>query len=307
MSETRLTGAPENAGDAEALRRKEASRQWCIATGVDPDFHWDGQRNWQLVGLIDQHDQAVIDDLRKEVAELEARLTIPAAPGGGAGMVKAGWKLVPVEPTQEMWRAANEELVPVHDAAACWEAMLSAAPAPAVTETADAETWKDDPTSNDAWNAGCDFAMTQLCAYLGVDPASVNWDAATETLDGDVQSVIGNIMRAKYGEEWCSRDAHPPSEAIAALTKRAEEAEERGDEYERLYRAAHLDYVAAEYKLTAAEARIEEMSRALEPFSLMSAEGVVKPGSGYVTVKTCAEYFHRAREALSRTTQEAKP
>ena len=29
----------------------------------------------------------------------------------------------------------------------------------------------------------------------------VNWDAATETLDGDVQAVIGNILRARFGED----------------------------------------------------------------------------------------------------------
>ncbi len=49
---------------------------------------------------------------------------------------------------------------------------------------------------------GIDFALLQLCAFLGVDPASVSWDAATETRDGDVLAVIGNILRAKFGEDW---------------------------------------------------------------------------------------------------------
>jgi hypothetical protein len=49
---------------------------------------------------------------------------------------------------------------------------------------------------------GIDFALEQLCKFLDVDPASVNWDAATETVDGDVQAVIGNILRAKFGEDW---------------------------------------------------------------------------------------------------------
>lgn len=62
--------------------------------------------------------------------------------------------------------------------------------------------WKDDPSADERWNAGCDFAMTHLCKALGVDPKSVSWDAATETLDGDVQAVIGNILRAKFGEDW---------------------------------------------------------------------------------------------------------
>ncbi|MDI7864333.1 hypothetical protein MRS76_20550 [Rhizobiaceae bacterium n13] len=59
-----------------------------------------------------------------------------------------------------------------------------------------------DPTLDNRWNAGLDFAMKQLCKLLGVDPQSVSWDAATETLDGDVRSVIGNILRAKLGENW---------------------------------------------------------------------------------------------------------
>lgn len=59
-----------------------------------------------------------------------------------------------------------------------------------------------DPTAHALWNEGCDFAMTQLCTVLGVDPRAVSWDAATETTDGDVRAVIGNIMRAKYGEAW---------------------------------------------------------------------------------------------------------
>jgi hypothetical protein len=69
------------------------------------------------------------------------------------------------------------------------------------------EDWKDDPASDDRWNAGLDFAMEQLCSFLGVDPKSVVWDAATETVDGDVQSVMGNIFRQRYGEDWSPRDA----------------------------------------------------------------------------------------------------
>ncbi len=64
----------------------------------------------------------------------------------------------------------------------------------------------DDPTSNPAWNDGCDFAMTQLCIFLGVNQSDVRWDAATETVDGDVQAVIGNILRAKFGENWGPED-----------------------------------------------------------------------------------------------------
>lgn len=72
----------------------------------------------------------------------------------------------------------------------------------APSEGAGKADWRDDPSADERWNAGCDFAMTHLCKVLGVDPQAVSWDAATETLDGDVMSVIGNILRAKYGDEW---------------------------------------------------------------------------------------------------------
>lgn len=65
-----------------------------------------------------------------------------------------------------------------------------------------ASDWRDDPSADERWNAGVDFVMKLLCDYLGVDPAAVTWDAATETVEGDVSAVIGNILRAKYGEDW---------------------------------------------------------------------------------------------------------
>lgn len=65
-----------------------------------------------------------------------------------------------------------------------------------------AEEWQDDPAADERWNAGVNFAMKQLCAVLGVDPQSVSWDAATETLDGDIQAVQLNILRAKFGEDF---------------------------------------------------------------------------------------------------------
>lgn len=64
---------------------------------------------------------------------------------------------------------------------------------------------------------GIDFALLQLCAFLGVDPQSVTWDAATETRDGDVQAVIGNIMRAKFGEDW-GPDAVPQPASLGRET-----------------------------------------------------------------------------------------
>ena len=87
--------------------------------------------------------------------------------------------------------------------------------------------WREDPSSDERWLDGCNFAMEQLCEFLGVNPRDVRWDAATETLDGDVQAVIGNILRAKYGEDWgpsdgaiyaaISKSSTPPEEQAAIL------------------------------------------------------------------------------------------
>ncbi len=69
-----------------------------------------------------------------------------------------------------------------------------------MTESAGATI--DDPTSDERWQAGLDYAMEQFCHVLRVDPKDVTWDAATEELEGDVRAVIGNILRAKYGEDF---------------------------------------------------------------------------------------------------------
>jgi len=82
------------------------------------------------------------------------------------------------------------------------------------------QDWRDDLASDERWNAGLDYAMTQLCELLGVDQNAVTWDAATETLDGDVRAVLGNILRAKYGENWGPRDA---VNSLPALVKALED------------------------------------------------------------------------------------
>lgn len=83
----------------------------------------------------------------------------------------------------------------------------AASPTPAPTQGDGAET-------EQTFDEGIDFALGQLCAFLNVDQTAVTWDAATETLDGDVRSVIGNILRAKFGEDW-SPAAPSPSPASA--------------------------------------------------------------------------------------------
>jgi hypothetical protein len=62
------------------------------------------------------------------------------------------------------------------------------------------DDYSDDPASDERWQAGCDYAMMRLCDVLGVEMKAVRWDAATETLDGDVCAVLWNILVAKYGD-----------------------------------------------------------------------------------------------------------
>ena len=83
------------------------------------------------------------------------------------------------------------------------------------------DNWRDDPSADERWSAGLDYGMTQLCAVLDVDPQSVSWDAATETLDGDVQSVFGNIFRAKFGDNWPAL-APEPAEREATFQGRVQ-------------------------------------------------------------------------------------
>jgi len=78
----------------------------------------------------------------------------------------------------------------------------------------DDDDWRDDPASDERWNAGCDFAMERLCSVLGVAPQRVRWDAATETLDGDVCSVIGNIIEQALGENWQDRALPLPGDKV---------------------------------------------------------------------------------------------
>lgn len=58
-------------------------------------------------------------------------------------------------------------------------------------------------------------------------------------------------------------------------------------------------------EITALRAENERLRRALEPFALLSIEGVVTMPEGYVAPITRAEYFHRARVALTPAQEEA--
>lgn len=110
---------------------------------------------------------------------------------GGCGSINSRTVVTRSADLADKWAAQGAKVTPLFD---------HPAPAPAVPD--DVADWRDDPAADERWNAGCDFAMTQLCKVLNVDPHSVSWDAATEELDGDVRSVIGNILTAAFGDDW---------------------------------------------------------------------------------------------------------
>lgn len=67
------------------------------------------------------------------------------------------------------------------------------------------------------------------------------------------------------------------------------------------YLCGEWDFVfqdEVELNRQALETQLAAASKALEPFALISSEGVIGTKSGHVTVTTCAEYFHEARAAL---------
>jgi hypothetical protein len=76
---------------------------------------------------------------------------------------------------------------------------------------------------------------------------------------------------------------------INAASWRRDDCHEARDEGE-----AELNDEAAD-AIAALHLQLEEARKVIEPFALMSSEGLVTAESGHVRVVTCAEYFHRAR------------
>ena len=93
--------------------------------------------------------------------------------------------------------------------------------------------------------------------------------------------------------------------AIATIESLARERDAQYDENINRINAEGLALLRAEVaeaELATLRASVERLEEALEPFALISAEGVVKTKSGHVAVTTCAEYFHQARTALEEPT-----
>jgi len=52
------------------------------------------------------------------------------------------------------------------------------------------------------FDSGVTYTIELLVKTLGVPSESVSWDAATETHDGDVGSVIYSALTSAFGEDW---------------------------------------------------------------------------------------------------------
>lgn len=120
------------------------------------------------------------------------------------------------------------------------------------------DDWRDDPSADERWSAGLDYGMVQLCAVLNIDPKKVSWDAATETLDGDVCAAISNVFRVKYGDDF-DPTAPAPSpvgiadEAVLLLetlnaVRIMMKNRDRSSHEERIYNAVHACIQIAEQR-----------------------------------------------------------
>ncbi len=145
--------------------------------------------------------------------------------------------------------------------------------------------WRDDPSADERWNAGCDFAMEQLCAVLKVDPQAVNWDAATETLDGDVQAVLHSILTAaapalpqgdsagliaRLRDKWqhSEEDCYAAADALEAAEARAVEAEQWMERAAQMDNEKTVQVVDANLRAEAAERQLAAAMEALEKINV---------------------------------------
>jgi hypothetical protein len=121
-----------------------------------------------------------------------------------------------------------------------------------------------DLASDERWNAGVNYAIERLCEVFGVDPKSISWDAATETVDGDVMSVLCNVLRAAYGDEWSSQERDTAAIRSALTTPPAREISE----------AEHPDDIAVDQFAGVMKAKLkwEREERARSGWQKMSAE-----------------------------------
>lgn len=135
-------------------------------------------------------------------------------------------------------------------------------------------------------------------AAMVIYRAERKWRSELEADNAAKAARINELSGLIDGENCVDPDR------IDALFRRAEKTEERIKKMtDALCNVVLIDdvghyvnEVVAEH-IEALEAKLAAAEKALEPFALISSEGVIKQETGHVTVITCAEYFHKARAA----------
>lgn len=179
---------------------------------------------------------------------------LPAAPAQ-AVTPGAGWKLVPVEPTEEMLLAMaaapkwSWSALTIESATARYAAMLSASPSPAGRESLESQidtlhaenerlVKERDEATSEAQDTAATFVFETLARALKVD----NWTISdgSETWEGDVSGTLYGILRqAKVLDPETDELATARAEAAeAALAKANERIAELEAEVGRLREAA---------------------------------------------------------------------
>ena len=90
-----------------------------------------------------------------------------------------------------------------------------------------------------------------------------------------IAELQGRAVSYRLGGPSSEHTALLLDQAASALSSQSlslSEARERGDEYERLYRQTHLDYVSAEYKLESAAAELSEAREEIERLKRIHAD-----------------------------------
>ncbi|UQS95142.1 hypothetical protein Pam3_71 [Pseudanabaena phage Pam3] len=143
---------------------------------------------------------------------------------------------------------------------------------------------------------------------------------ANAVMEQDKAVVAGNEMQAQTYRNIAASSAmnlvrgyrteiRKALEAATALTSLSRELAEARAELAATVRKLNCDNavefwkamgkrtdraLAAEAASASKDERIRELEAALEPFALISSEGVITTPRGYVQITTQAEYFHRA-------------
>lgn len=140
-----------------------------------------------LEGLLDVFTNPESGEVDRKLAIKDARAALASKPGEVA--VPNGWRLVPVQPTPEMVRAAQncpeghgQKWHSVHKAK--WAAMLAAAPTPQPQAHADARPWLPIETAPKDGTAILLWEQYSICPFVGFWCGG-RWTVSKEHVDAE--------------------------------------------------------------------------------------------------------------------------